>query len=136
MNRRKQAGLSLLWVAVFMALFSFAAMAALFAMRYDRNLFVEAWSGLIRASGSADTIKKSQQAIETVTKGESSALRKCTVDGKVMYSNVECDGKNSTTKTVRVRDSQGFDAPQPPPPPKEDSAPNMQDKLIEKTTKM
>lgn len=134
---KKQAGLSLFWVAVLMASISFAAVAALFAMRYERNLFAEAWSGLVKSSGAAETIKKSQQALAGTVKNESTALRKCVVNGQVMYSNVECDTKSGNTRLIKVSDSQGFEAPRLPP--KEDAAPSehnkMMDKAIEKATR-
>jgi hypothetical protein len=130
---KKQAGLSLFWVAIFMAALSFAAMAALFAMRFERNLFAEAWSGLVRSVGVSETLKKSQHAVESSIKTESSVLRKCIVGGKVMYSNVECDVKNGNTKIVKVRDSNGFNAPKLPPPElKNEVASTMQDKMNEK----
>lgn len=132
LKNHKQTGLSLFWCAVLMALVGFAAMAALFAMRFERNLFAEAWSGLIRTSGAAETLKQAQNVAENGVKSESNVLRKCIVNGNVMYSNVECDEKNSTSKIVAVRDSQGFEAPKAPPVPKDDAAPTMQDKMMEK----
>lgn len=143
---RQRGELSLLWVAVTMALLALLGMAALVKMRYDRNIFGEMWAGLVRATGGAEALDKSSKAVDAAkgalaggAGGESGggALRKCMVDGKVVYSNVECKASNPTSKAVQLNDTKGFEAPKlPPPPPKEEqSGPTALDKAIEKQTR-
>jgi hypothetical protein len=141
-----QRGLSLLWVAIFMAALASLAMLALFSMRYDRNLAAEGWARLMHGSGSAATIKKSQQAVETAKsaltgqpKPDVGGVRKCIINGKVLYSNTPCPN-NATSHKVELHDTQGFEAPKKPPEPKDEatSATPQQkalDDAIEKSTR-
>lgn len=143
-THRQRGALSLFRVAILMACVGLAGMAALFAMRYQRNLLAETWDGLTRTSGAAEIAQKSQNAIETakneIRNGEATEtgiMRKCMVDGKVMYSNVECKDKNPSSRNLNLPDYQGFEAPKIPAAPPADSAQpqNLQDKLIERATR-
>jgi hypothetical protein len=119
MSLKGQRGeLSLLWVAVSMAALAFVAMAGIFWMRYERNLFAEIWRGALQTLA-AKAVQQTQStpagSVKSAAGIESAAIRKCTVDGKVTYSNVECNAKDPTSRAVKLHDSSGFDAPKAPP---------------------
>ncbi|CAN5418503.1 hypothetical protein BH11PSE11_BH11PSE11_01080 [soil metagenome] len=111
----KQRGeLSLVWCAILMGALAFTAMAALFAMRYQRNLFAEAWVKMIR-DPVVQSLQESRAVIaETASKTESTVMRKCTVNGKIVYSNVDCGADNPTSVSVKLNDSRGIEAPKVP----------------------
>ena len=98
---KRQRGLSLLWCAVLMALLAVAAMVALFSLRFERNLPAEIWSRARQAGAAVDA--------------PPAAVRRCTVDGTVLYSNIDCDVKKSGSKAVDLHLTQGFEAPKAPP---------------------
>lgn len=129
--------LSLFWAAVIVGVIALAAMVALMSARYERNYFAEAWSRVTKTE-IAQTVQQTQQAAEKAVKPEAAGVRKCMVDGKVIYSNVECDTKDPTSRKVELHDSKGFEAPKAPPAPaasQTDAPPTMQDKMIEKATR-
>lgn len=134
LNRQK-GELSLIWVAVSMAGLASLAMVGLFWMRYERNLFAEGWAYMMRTPV-GQTVKQTQSAAESSLKGETSSgvIRKCTIDGKVAYSNVECSAKDSNSRAVKLHDTRGIEAPKAPPPAAaaDDAQLDMRQKLIEK----
>jgi type II secretory pathway pseudopilin PulG len=132
MLNRQRGALSLLGVVIFSALLAMVAMAGLFWMRYERNLFAEAWA---KVAGGAVT----QQAVDTARKATGTepaavVLRKCVINGKTVISNTDCTSDNKTSKTLDLHDSHGIESPKPPPPPKEaePGSDPMLDKAIEK----
>ena len=135
--RRQRGELSLLWVAVSMAALAFVAMAGIFWMRYERNLFAEIWRGAMQTPA-AKAAQQTQAALAGGVKSaagvESAAIRKCTVDGKVMYSNVECNAKDTSSRAVKLHDSSGFDAPKTPslPASEQDAQADVRLKMIDK----
>ena len=140
MHQRQRGELSLLWVAIFSALFALAAMAALFSMRYERNLFAEGWAkarSFVGASPAAQVVESAKQAVGAAPSSPvadaGGALRKCTIGGHTVISNTECTDKNPTSKVIEIHDTKGFEAPKKPAPA--DSAPTSDpalDKVIEK----
>ena len=133
MHIRYQKGLSLLWTAIIVGLLSSAGMVALMSARYERNYFAEAWKKLTKTEV-GQVVQQTQQNASNAVKPEAAAIRKCTIDGKVVYSNVECDKANPTSQKVQINDTKGFDAPKVPvaSTPEAEGAPSMRDKLIDK----
>ena len=134
MHKHQRGVLNLYWVAIFSALLAGLAMAALYSMRYERNLFAEAWAKVKGAAPAQDMAEAARKAVAGAdpAKGDG-ALHKCVVDGKTIISNTECAASNPTSKVIQIHDTKGFDAPKAPPPA--DSAPTSNaatDKLIEK----
>jgi hypothetical protein len=133
MHFRYQKGLSLLWTAVVVGLLSLAGMVALMSARYERNYFAEAWKKLTKTE-IGQVVQQTQQNASNAAKSESAAIRKCTIDGKVVYSNVDCDKANPTSQKVQINDTKGFEAPKAPvaSAPEAEGAPSARDKLIDK----
>ncbi|MDP3842396.1 MAG: DUF4124 domain-containing protein [Oxalobacteraceae bacterium] len=109
---KRQRGLSLLWCAVLMALLAVAAMVALFSLRFERNLPAEIWSRARQAGAAAGLL---QRAAGAAVDAPPAAVRRCTVDGTVLYSNIDCDVKKSGSKAVDLHLTQGLEAPKAPP---------------------
>lgn len=130
MYSKYQKGLSLLWTAVFVGVVALAAMVALMSARYERNYFAEAWKRMTKTEA-GQAVQQVQHGAEMAVKPEAAAVRKCTVNGKVVYSNVECDNSDPTSRKVELHDTKGFEAPKAPPPEAE-AKPDMREKLIEK----
>lgn len=130
--------LSLFWAAVIVGAIALVCMGALFSMRYERNFFADAWNRFTK-SDAGKAIQQTQQAAEAVARpdGTGTDIRKCVVDGKMVYSNVECDAKNTSTRKVQLHDTQGIEAPKAPQAsvPQQETQPSLQDKMIEKATR-
>ena len=105
---RQSGALSLLWCA----LLSVAALLALFSLRYQRNLPDELWSRVKSANPVAEVVQQAQAA---VFGADSVTLRRCTVGGTVLYSNLDCDPKTSGGTTVKLHLTQGVAAPKAAP---------------------
>lgn len=132
MKLSTQKGLSLLAVAVLSMLVASAAMLALYTMRHGHLPMPEVWdrwgksakviSGeLKKASGLTTQTQESGQANSDqggngmpapVTIG--TGARRCTINGKVTYSDTECLDSNPTTKQIKLHETQGFTHPKPP----------------------
>ena len=131
MLHRQTGALSLYGVAIFSIVFAAAAMAALYSMRYERNLFAEgsakvaSWFGSA-SHGVADAAKKTMS-------GEDGAMRSCVINGKKVISNAECSAKDPNSKVIAIHDTKGFEAPKVPVAPKAEATSNpVLDKIIEK----
>lgn len=139
MKQKYQRGeLSLFWAALIVGVIALVCMGALFSMRYERNFFVEAW-GRFTKSDAGKAIQQTQKAAEAVARPDSGSaeVRKCVIDGKVVYSNVECDARNVSTRKVQMHDTQGIEAPKVPQASAsaQEQQPTLQDKMIEKATR-
>jgi hypothetical protein len=132
---QRQAGLSLITVAVLMAGLAALAMAALFSMRYERNVFAEGWN---KVSGKAKGATASLPAVlapaaTPAATATASGLRQCTIHGKTVISNTECQEQG---KLIDIHDSRGIEPPKAPPPPKDEAAaPTAQERQIDKATR-
>jgi hypothetical protein len=132
MADRQRGALSLLRVAVFSALVAAAALAAIYSMRHERNLFAE---GLDKVSDGAPARQAIDSAREAIGGGgaQGGEMRKCLIDGKPVVSNVDCKDSNRTIKTIDIRSSRGIEAPKRPAPAQAEPTSNPAlDKIIEK----
>jgi hypothetical protein len=129
----RQHGLSLVWVTIVSALLALAAMAALFSLRYERNLFGQAWD---KAPGS--TAQHAMEAARKATGAQpaKAVLRKCVIGGQTVVSNTDCAADNKTARTIDIYDTRGIEAPKQPvaEPAQSGSGPTL-DKIIEKQTR-
>ncbi|OWW19030.1 hypothetical protein [Noviherbaspirillum denitrificans] len=130
MQLKYQKGLSLLWTSVIVGLVALAGMVTLMSARYERNYFAEGWKRLTKT----DVGQAVQQAGQDVAKADAPPIRKCVIDGKTVYSNVECDKANPSSRKVEIHDTKGFEAPKVPvaAAPEGEGAPSMRDKQIDK----
>ena len=131
MNLSFQRGaLSLKWCAVMAALVAFSAMALLISWRSERNLFAESWSRLTQTT----PLQALQQAGARAKADAAVPMRKCTIEGKVVYSNVDCGANNSTSREVTLYDTHGIEQPKVPPvaTPEGESPGAVQGKMIER----
>ena len=127
--QRQRGAFNLYAVALLSMLLAAAAMAALYSMRSERNLFAEgaAKAGkLVSESPAAD-------AARAAVSGDSGQMRTCLVHGKKVISNTDCTDQNKTSKVIQIHDTRGFEAPkQPAEPVAEPTSDKMTDKIIEK----
>ena len=128
-SKFERGAISLVWVAIVSASMAALAMATLYSLRHERNVFAEAWTKLV---GQAQ--KTQQQAMQSATGNATSGIYQCNVNGKVLYSNVACDVKSASSKKVDIQDTRGFEAPKVPVEASatENGAPTLQDKMLEK----
>lgn len=132
----QQGAISLFWVATGSVAVAAIAMAALFSIRYERNLFAEGAAQLgktVSASPAGKVIDSAGDALGAVSGKGDGVMRKCVIDGKTVISNTDCKAGNRTSKVIEIHDTKGFDAPKKPPVEK--AAPGsdpMVDKMIEK----
>lgn len=144
-----QRGISLIQVAIGSALLAALAMAALYGMRYERNPLIDAIDKISGRPLSQD-VKPAARGragvfgaapVKLVPAAPAAAapagvLRKCLINGKTVYSDVDCKDSNPTSRVVQVHETHGYEAPRVPAPEPEASAPqNLQDQAIEKATR-
>lgn len=132
MLHRQRGAYKLSHVALLSAGVAAVAMAALFSMRQERNLFAEGASKvgkLVSDSAAAAPIDSARAALS----GTSGQMRKCVINGKAVISNTDCVDQNPTSKVIKIRDTKGFEAPKKPVEPKIEDDPNaLRNKIIEK----
>jgi hypothetical protein len=140
MNLQYQRGeLSLWWAAVAVGAFSLVCMVGLMSMRYERNYFMEAWKNFTRTEA-GQVLQKTQATAGDAVKaqlagqGQQGAMRKCSIGGKVVYSNIDCE---SGGQVIRIQDSAGFEAPRTPPAASSrgEEPSTLQDRMIDKAMK-
>ncbi|KQV90961.1 hypothetical protein ASD15_02585 [Massilia sp. Root351] len=128
----RQRGISLVLVAVLMAGVAALAMAAIFSMRYERNLFAE---GLAKLAGKP-AAGQGTAAAAAVAPSPANQLRRCVIDGKTVFSDTECGAANATAKNVIVHETKGIEAPKAPKPDPAAAAPqDLRAKMIENATR-
>ena len=132
MLHRQRGAYKLYHVALLSAGVAALAMAALFSLRQDRNLFAEGAAKvgkLVADSALAAPIDSARAAVA----GKDGQMRKCVINGKTVISNADCDERNPTSKVIKLRESKGFEAPRVPVEPKNEfDAQDLRAKMIEK----
>ena len=132
--------MNLYLVAILMMLVTLAAMSFLFYLRFGHVPMQDAWT---RWSKSGAVISNELQQIGGVVPGSAlpgktatvdAGIRRCTIKGKVIFSDVECADDNPTTRAVKLYDSKGGVPPKAPEVAKEPE-PDLQSKMIERAIK-
>ncbi|WP_334188018.1 hypothetical protein [Noviherbaspirillum sp.] len=127
----QRGALSLLWCAILVGAVAAVGMAALMSMRHERNLFQDAWASLINTPVVKSVKSLDQDVRPAAPSGKD--IRRCVVDGKVMYSNIECGPDRPASRDVVLHDSRGIEPPKAVPATVPDNAPaSMQDRMMEK----
>ncbi len=131
MITRQRGALSLTGVAIVSALFAAVAMAALYSMRYERNVFAEGWDKLVGGEAAGAALGGVRAA--TGTDEGAAPLRKCVIDGKTVVSNVDCTDANGSSRDIDIQVTRGVEAPKVPvAPPAEPTSNPALDRMIEK----
>ena len=134
----RQRGLTLFWVALGSALLALVAMAALYSMRHERNLFAEGAATVTAGAGAVKAVElaaAAKGAVASAAGATEGALRRCVVNGKTIVSNSEadCAASNPTSKKIDMVIPKGVVTPKKaePAPAAPTSNPAV-DKIIEK----
>ncbi len=131
---QRQLGLSLIGVAIFMALLTLCAMGALYWMRYERNPVTDIMNGQVGKAHKAPPAT-ALQASTPPPAAPQGPIRKCVIAGKTVYSDTECP---KSAEKIKLHDSKGF---APPPKPEKEPEPETtlqqkaMDQAIEKATR-
>ncbi len=95
-------------------------------------MFAEGWTYL-QGTPVGQMAGQTHTAATSVLRGQDAIVRKCTINGAVVYSNVDCRKDNPTSRVVEWHDSHGFEAPKAPvESPKPEAADNLQQKAMDK----
>lgn len=122
--------INLTMVSFLMMALTLAALSLLYYMRYGHVPLQNVWQ---RWSHSAELITKELgvpgQAV-TVDAG----IRRCTIKGKVVFSDEECSDNNPTTRAVKLVDNKGGEPPKASASSKAQNATevDVQSKIIDK----
>jgi hypothetical protein len=135
-HRHQHGAISLFWVATGSVVLAALAMAALFSMRYERNLFAEGAAKLgktVNTGVAGKAIDAAQGAVNAAAGKGDGQMRKCIIKGKTVISNTDCTPDNRSSKVIEIHDSKGVEAPKVPPVEKAAPGSNPTlDKMIEK----
>ncbi|MFZ6771168.1 hypothetical protein ACO0LB_00495 [Undibacterium sp. SXout7W] len=130
MTLHSQRGISLIAVSVIFMLIGLISMGALYTMRYGHLPMQDT---LNKWGKSADVIGKELKNVSGITDNNagnntnannananasgsgmrnaatvSSGVKRCTINGKTVYSDIECTDHNPTTRELKLHDTQGF----------------------------
>ncbi|MFZ6750827.1 hypothetical protein [Undibacterium sp. Ren11W] len=147
----QKGAISLFMTAILMMLVTLIGMLFLYMARYGHLPFPELRARLghssdvisnelknvsgVKATAADKTFIKSDDTAPTVT--IKSGVQRCTIQGKVVYSDTECLSNNATTRTIKLHDNRA-DAPKPVTNSNEDkdaSEFDLKTKMIEKLSK-
>lgn len=155
MNFYQKGAISLLATAILMMSLALLAMVFLYMARYGHLPFPELrsrWGHTAevisnelknvsgsQANASDKSISKTAntQSDTSPTVTIESGVRRCIIQGKVVYSDTECLSNNTTTRTIKLHDNRA-DAPKPVTSSNEDkdaSEVDLKMKMIEKLSK-
>ena len=149
----QKGAISLFMTGILMMSLTLVAMLFLYMARYGHLPFPELrsrWghsadvistelknaSGVnVSGAGAEKLLSQTTSAQATVT--IESGVQRCTIQGKVVYSDTECQSSNATTRTIKLHDNRA-DAPKPVSgsnQDKDDSEVDLKMKMIDKLTK-
>jgi len=116
------------------ALVTVLAFAFLFNFRDGRNLFTEGMSHF-QGTPAGQDLQSAKSAAGAVLNAKQETIRKCKINGAIVFSNVECRQGDPNASVVVVHDSRGFETPKTPAQTAQPAAPaaSQQDKMLEKT---
>ncbi|MFZ6800894.1 hypothetical protein [Undibacterium sp. Di24W] len=137
---KQSGGISLLMTAVLMMGIALIGISCLYYLRFSQWPMQASFSRWSQSLGIIE--KEVKKSAGLVSNGDNpvpfgDGLRKCKINGKIVYSNVDCLDSNATTRAVQLQDNRGFSSP--PSPPKDsgltvNSGPTLQEKMISKAT--
>jgi hypothetical protein len=139
MNLQRQRGLSLIWISVLFMLLGLVSMGFLYTIRYGHLPMQDVWSKWGKSANVIGNELKNVTGIQELSlPGQNSSgvrqaatvesgVRRCTIDGKTVYSDTACLDSNPTSTNIELNDAKGF--VKPPPPVEEASASNAEQDL-------
>ncbi len=143
---RQSGRISLLLTVTLMMAVTLIGMSFLYYLRFSQwpmQASINRWSqslGIVvkevqKTGGlaSSNTSINASNSKEAGTFGE--GIRKCKINGKLVYSNTECLDTNSTTQTVKLHDSRADSIPMnadKAPSSAENAGPSIHDKMIDR----
>jgi hypothetical protein len=109
--------MTLFRIAVLLVLVFGALMVGLMSFVNQRNMFAELWDKAAAhwAAETAGKLPVASSGGAASTPAGTADVRKCIVNGKVTYSNVECGPDNKSSRKVDVRPSEGLSPGGAPP---------------------
>lgn len=117
----RQRGVSLFWCAVFMLALAFGLFAVLISFSGAGDPIAVVW-GYVKGSKIGKSVQQLPQ-LQPLQQGQpktgasvppsATEIRKCTINGSIVYSNVECAPDNKTTRKLNLQSSQGIEPPKP-----------------------
>ncbi|MDO8651382.1 MAG: hypothetical protein Q7R66_04260 [Undibacterium sp.] len=158
MNKFLQRGtVSPLAIAALMMLLTLLGLAFLYSIRYGHFPLQDVWSRwgksatiitheLKKASGVQTDVRQMEQVGSAVQADAGmrqaatvdSGIRRCSIHGKMVYSDIDCVDSNPSTRAVKLYDNKGFEAPKIPVPVKvgnDDPDVDLRMKMIDKMVK-
>lgn len=120
MKLNKQTGISLVMVSIVSMLVAALGMTFLYYMRNGHLPMQDLWA---RFGKAAAVIRNDVQDSTGLPTGSSEGqgmrqaattsegIRRCTIDGKTVYSDTLCLDTNPTTKKIKLNDSKGMEPP-------------------------
>ncbi|MFZ6780887.1 hypothetical protein ACO0LD_28975 [Undibacterium sp. Ji83W] len=120
MKYTKQRGISLIAVAIISMLVASLGMAFLYYMRYGHLPMQDMWARFGKAAAIIGNDVKDSTGLPTgISEGPgmrqaattSEGVRRCTIEGKTVYSDTLCVDTNPTTKKIKLNDSKGMEPP-------------------------
>ena len=131
---RQRGALNLAAVGIGSVLLAVVAMAALFSMRSERNLFAEGAAKVTKMVADSPASGAVNAAKAGLT-GKDGQMRTCVIKGEKVISNSDCTSDNKTSKVMVIHDTRGFEIPKKAPEHSaEPTSDKMIDKMIEKQT--
>lgn len=130
MNLQRQRGLSMIWISALFMLLGLVSMGFLYTIRYGHLPMQEVWTKWGKSANVIGNELKNVTGVQELTlPGQNSGgvrqaatvesgVRRCTIDGKTVYSDTACLDSNPTSRKVKLNDTQGFVKP---PVPAEDA---------------
>lgn len=123
-----QQGLSLVGVAIFMALLALAGMGALYWMRFERNPITDIMQGTVQRPFGKQGKAAAPVAPAPAPAALSTEVRKCIIDGKTVFSDTECP---KTAEKLKLHDNRSA-APAKPVTPEADASATLQEKALQR----
>lgn len=120
MNYSNQRGVSLVGVAIFSMLVASLGMLFLYYMRNGHLPMQDMWARLGKSAAVVGNEVKNATGLPTGSSEgpgmreaatTSEGVRRCSIDGKTVYSDTLCLDSNPSTKKVKLNDSAGMEPP-------------------------
>jgi len=127
MSMHHQKGISLIAVAIVSMLVALLSMGLLYYMRNGHLPMPEMWARWGKSANVISNELKNASGVQLPGSSNSNGtpglrqaatvdegVRRCTINGKTVYSDTLCTDTNPTTRQVKLHDARGIEAPKNP----------------------